>query len=466
MEPEHREGTLSWERRPFAELARIGWPIAVSMLSYSVMTLVDTLFVGRLGAEALAGVGLAGTMVFVLLCFPFGLLRGTRILVSQAVGAGRREQVARYLGAGLWLAFGLGAVLLVLGALAAPSLAALSADPEAAQAAVGYFRVRALGVPVALVYVALREARYGVGDSRSPMLASVAANGLNIALDYLFIFKLELGVEGAAWATNVAVCLEAAVMVAVQRVEGFGLARARLPHLLAALRLGVPTGLQFALEVGAFAMLAAMISRYGAVEMAAHQIALQIIHFSFLPGFALADAASVLTGQAVGAGRERLVRRVAHLALVGVLIYMGACAAILLGWGELLARGFSEDPALVAVAVRLLVVAALFQLFDGAYMVARGALRGAGDVRVPAAVGVACSWLCTPPLMWLLGYQLELGALGGWVGLCAELVVGAAILWWRLERGHWRAAAARTRAEREAAEGELALAEGARAVEV
>jgi len=443
---------LSWEKRPFAELLRLGWPIAVSMLSYSVMTLVDTLFVSRLGASQLAGVGLGGTMVFVLLCFPFGLQRGTKVLVSQAVGAGRQDQAEPYLGAGLWLALAIGLSLAALGALAAPALAELAADPLSSVAASGYFRVRALGVPMALIYTALKEARYGVGDSRTPMLASIAANAANVLLDYLFIFVLEGGVEGAAWASNVAVTLEAAIMVLALRGAGLGLWLVRPAHLIALLRLGVPTGLQFVLEVGAFALLAALISRYGALDMAAHQIALQVIHFSFLPGFALADAASVLTGQAVGAGRQRLVRRVAHLALATVSVYMGACALGLLCFGAALARGFTDDPALLALTVRLLSVAALFQLFDGAYMVARSALRGTGDVRVPAVVGVACSWVCTPPLMWLLGYRFELGALGGWIGLCAELVVGTAVLWWRLERGSWRGAAERARQERDQVE--------------
>src|SRR5687768_17914682 len=99
---------LEWRDRPMAELARLSWPIAVSTISYSVMTLVDTLFVGWLGSAALAGVGLGGTAAFVLLCFQFGLLRGTKTLVSQAVGAGRAGDVRPLIGASLALAVGLG----------------------------------------------------------------------------------------------------------------------------------------------------------------------------------------------------------------------------------------------------------------------------------------------------------------------------------------------------------------------
>jgi MATE family multidrug resistance protein len=208
---------------------------------------------------------------------------------------------------------------------------------------------------------------------------------------------------------------------------------------------------QFGLEVGAFAMLAAMISRWSEVHMAAHQVALQVIHLSFLPGLALGDAASVLVGQAVGARREELVRPVARRALAGAVAYMGACALGLVAGGAAIARAFTTDTEVIMVTARLFVVAAFFQVFDAAYMVARSALRGAGDVRYPAVVCVLVSWASTPPLMVLLGYQMGLGAVGGWIGLCVEICVGAAILWWRLERSAWRSAAARTRAEREAA---------------
>jgi MATE family multidrug resistance protein len=95
----------------------------------------------------------------------------------------------------------------------------------------------------------------------------------------------------------------------------------------------------------------------------------------------------------------------------------------------------------MAVAVTLLRVATIFQIFDAANVVGRAALRGAGDVRFSAVVGVTTSWLCTPPLAWLLGFRLRLGAVGGWLGLCLEIVVGAGLLWWRIARGTWRQAA-------------------------
>jgi MATE family multidrug resistance protein len=438
--------TLRWESRPFAELLRLAWPIAVSTVSYSVMTLVDTLLVGRLGAASLAGVGLGGTAAFALLCFSFGLLRGAKVLVSQAVGAGRDQEVGTHLGAALAAAAVLGLATLAAGQLAALALAHVSATPESGAQAGLYLRLRILAAPLVLVAAALREVRQAQGDARSPMVAAVAANALNVALAWLLVVPLRRGVAGAAWATNVAQLADVALLVVAQWRAAV---RPRLPglrHLAALARLGGPTAVQFLLEVGSFALLASMLAALSEREMAAHQIALQVVHFSFLPAFAVAEAASVLAGQAAGAGRVWLVRPLAYRAAALASAYTGACSLVLVFGARRLVAGFTSEPALAAVAVRLLWVAAVFQVFDGAAMVARGALRGVGDVRYAAGIGIVTSWLATPPLAWLLGWRAGLGAVGGWMGLCVEVVVGAALFWWRLERGRWLSAAAWARA--------------------
>jgi MATE family multidrug resistance protein len=127
-------------------------------------------------------------------------------------------------------------------------------------------------------------------------------------------------------------------------------------------------------------------------------------------------------------------------------VYMGGCAVVMALGARWIVPLFGADPSFQSVAVRLLHVAAVFQIFDGANVVARSTLRGAGDARYPAIIGVLTSWALTPPLTWLLGYRARLGAFGGWLGLSAEIIVGAAILWWRLERRSWAGVAAESRA--------------------
>lgn len=451
MESIAEGGNLSWEKRPVRELLRLSWPITLSTISYSLMTLVDTLLVSGLGAGTLAGVGLGGTAAFVLLCFSFGLLRGVKTLVSQAVGAGKPDEVGRYLGAALAAAGAISVVTLLAGQIVAELLPMIAATPEAGAAARAYLRIRILGAPMALGYVALREVRYAQSDARSPMKATVVANGVNIALAYLFVFHLHWGVTGAAFATVIAHSVELGMLALVQRAVGFNMEGMRARHVRALFKVGLPTGLQFTLEVGAFAILAGLISAISEVEMASHQIAINVIHFSFLPAYAVAEAGSVLGGQAVGANRDDLLLRVARISLGVTGIYTAMWTLLLALGAPMIVSCFRADSDLAAHAVRLLHVAAVFQMFDGAYVVARAMLRGAGDVRYAAYVGVISSWMFTPPLTWLLGYHLGLGAFGGWLGLLAEIVCGASVLWVRLERRRWTAAASESRARIEAA---------------
>jgi len=441
---------LPWKDRPLTELRRVAWPIAVSMVSYTVMTLVDTILVGHLGRAALAGVGLAGVASFLLLCFSMGMFRAANTLVAQAVGANRPDEARAIMGAVLVAAAALGAITIGIGQLVAEILRHFTATPAAGDAARTYMRIRILGAPLVLIFTALREVCYGRGESRAPMLASMFANLINIGLAYLFVFVLGRGVAGAATATVIAHGTELGFLAWHQRGAGFALRSWRAQHLGALLRMGLPLGAQFTLEMGSFVLLSFMISLMSEVEMAGHQIALQIIHFSFMPAFAVGEGVAVLAGQAVGANRDDLVLRVARLATVATTIYTGMCTLLLIVGSPFLVAGFTSDASVVPRAVALLHIAALFQIIDAANMVARGALRGAGDVRYPAVVGVLISWAATPPLCWLLGYRMGLGASGGWLGICLEVTVGGSLMWWRLASRRWAGAATAARSRLDA----------------
>jgi MATE family multidrug resistance protein len=446
MNPENENNqSFEWENGQFRHLVLLAWPIAVSMVSYSVMSLVDTAFVSRMGTSAIAGVGLAITLSFALLCFTFGLLRAIKVLVSQSRGAGLEHESTAYLGAGCVVAVILGLALMVTSPLVDSVLPYLSASEAASDAASSYFTVRMMGVVPLLVFVAFREFGYGLGNSTLPMVASVAGNMLNIVLDYLFIVELGMGVAGAAWATVAGACLEAGVMLVAMRAILPQLRTMRRHHLRAIWDIGLPSGLQFTLEMGSFTLLAVMISRLDEVEMASHQVALQVIHFAFLPAVAFGEAASVMVGEAVGASRDKLVTPISWLTVKLVTTYMTLCGVVLVVFGRDIASLFVSEAAFVERTMALFYVACVFLFFDGTNIVSRCVLRGIGDVRFPAVVGIISAWLFTPPLMWLLGYKMGLGALGGWIGLCLEVVLGTVILAHRLYRGGWVDAARQSR---------------------
>jgi MATE family multidrug resistance protein len=437
--------SLHWKERPGRALLALAWPITISTLSYATMTLASAAFVARVGADELAAVGLAGTVNFAIICFAVGLLRGAKTLVSQAVGAGRGDRLPELLGAALAFAVVLGAVSVIAGELVAPVLAAMSASPRAGALSAQYLAIRTLGSPIALVFAALREFSYGVGDSRSPMRASVVANAVNIILDATLILGLRWGVAGAAVAAICGNATELAVLA--WRLRGrLGRVAVSRRALRDTWHQGMPNGVQFIMEVGAFLLLSVMVAEMSAIDSAAHQLVLLLINVSFLPAHALAEAAAVMVGQAVGAGRDDLVPRVARRALALGAGYSTACGiAYLIIGGNVATALAAGDAALAERATTLLHVGLAFLVADAANVIARGVLRGTGDVRYAAVVGVATSWLTTPPLAYLFGIALGLGVVGGWIGLAVEIFVGASLFWLRVLRNGWRPAAAAAR---------------------
>jgi MATE family multidrug resistance protein len=434
------------EDRLFGELLRLAWPIAISVLSYSVMTLVDTYFVARLGAAEVGGVGLGGLSAFTVICFGIGLLRAVKIVTAQELGAGRGGGVRGYLGAGLCVAAGLSLAFTLLALPIAFVLPHLAAGEAVGRHAHHYMLIRVVGTLPVLCSAALREARQGSGDTRSPMWISIIVNLLHIPLNYLLIFRFELGVAGAAWSTVCVQILELCLLSAVQQGEGFGLRRATLGHAREILRVGLANGIELVLSLSAFTALVALVAQMSEADLAAHQIAIQVIHFAFLPLVALGEGASVLSGRAVGANRDDLVPLVAGFALrvgLGYALFSGFVLAFLAR--PMFAR-FSSDPQVLTIGVHLLWVAAGFQLFDAVDIVLRSVLRGTGDVQVPALQAIASAWTLIPPLTYWLGLHLGLGALGGWLALTVNILFGASFLGVRTLSGGWRAAAQRSRA--------------------
>jgi MATE family multidrug resistance protein len=427
--------------RIFRELVALAWPITVSTLSFTVMTVVDTAFVGRLGSAALAGVGLGGIALWTVICFGFGLLRAVKVLVSQGVGAGERDEVLPFLAAGLYAGLALSALSLLVGFPIAHYLPRFSASAEAGSVAHTYLSIRLLGAPIVLASAAIREARYGFGDSRSAMYAALVSNAVHIPLNYLLIFGAGWGIAGAAYATLFVQVLELAWLVAIQAKFGFGLDRLRLEHVRSVFRIGLPTGGEFLLGVAAFSALVLLIARMGEADLAAHQVALQVLHFAFMPAVSIGEAASVLAGQAVGANDDKKVLEVAKNALFLAGLYAAGCALIFVLGAEALMHSFTRDARVQAIGVHLFYVAAGFQIFDAANIVARAVLRGTGDVRVPALLAIGSGWSFVPGLTWFLGIHHGFGAVGGWLALTVDITVGASLFWWRLSRGHWLPAA-------------------------
>ena len=430
---------LGWQAGPTRALLRLAGPITLSMISFAFMGVIDTLLIGALGPALLAGVGLGIVVTNGLMGFGFGLLRGVKVLLAQARGRGAHQSAQAYAGAGLLVALWLGVLMMALGEVAALFVARFAASAEAGEAARRYIAVRSLGMPIILTYVALREARYGFGETRAPLISAIAGNVAHALLDYVALYVLHLGAGGAATANVLAFSLQALLLGAAQG-GGLKLGKAERAAAWEVVRVGAFTGMQFALEIGSLAALSLLLAGVSDHQMAAHQIAVQLAAFCFLPALSIAESATLLTAEALGSGRTALVKVVAHAARNIALAYAGLCALVLLLGGGFIARAFTNDPALISLVRGVLAVTALHQLFEALAVTGHGVLRGVGASRLSALCALSCAWLCTPWLGYTLVRACELGALGAWIARCVELCLASFILWRSIERGDWERA--------------------------
>lgn len=428
------------------EVSTLAWPIAVAMLGETAMGLVDTRLVGALGPAAIGGVGVATVLMYLCYAVVMGLMRGVKVRVAWAVGEGRPGDALRYAQAGALVGACAGAVVWLLARDASWALRALGVDRALVGPALGFLGARAWGAPGLCVLSALTQWRQGAGDTRTSMRVGLAGNVVNALLAYALIHGRfgapRLGVAGAGYATAFTETLQCAALVYLFVSERRAAPRATGARLRDALRevgaVGVPTGAQFGAEMLAFTTFTALLGSLGADEIAAHQVALATIRASFLPGIAVAEAASVLVGRALGRGELREADRVVVAALQLAGGFMALCGVAFALFGGAIVAVFTDDAAVVALARQLLLVAAVFQLLDAFNIVLRGALRGARDARAVALLGVAIVWTCVPGAAWLLGREMGLGAFGGWCGFVAETLLGSVAFGLRWAYGAWR----------------------------
>lgn len=420
------------------DLLRLALPVTTVQVGMMTMGVVDTAMVGRVGAADLAAVAL-GTMYFFLISIlGLGILMAVDPIIAQGAGARDDAAVARGVQRGLLLAFGLGIIASVLHLPAAAILALLRQQPEVVPIAGSYVRALIPGVLPFFVFSVFRQSLQALHHTRALVIAIVVANIANVFLNWVFIFgnlgMPALGAEGAGVATSITRWLMALGLLAA----AWPLLRPLLlpirpeiwqrAPLLRIIRIGVPIGLHHELEFGAFGVTAVLMGTLGTIEMAAHQIALNIASVTFMVPLGVGAAASVLVGQAVGRGDSPHARRAAVASIAVGIAFMGTSAAVMLVFPAILAGLYTDLEAVLGLAVALIPIAGAFQVFDGIQAVSAGTLRGLGDTRVPMLIGLVGFWMIGLPVSVALAFGAGLGPLGLWWGLVAGLGVVAFLL--------------------------------------
>jgi MATE family, multidrug efflux pump len=425
-------------RGELAALSRLALPVVVVQVGLMAMGVVDSIMVGHVSARALASVAIGNLYFFGLAVFGMGLLMALDPVVAQAVGAGDQPAIARALQRGLILALALSIPTCLLLLTARRFLTWIGEPAGVIPDAALFARIMIPGVLPFFVFVVFRQTLQALGRMRPIVLAIVFSNVLNAALDWVLIFghlgAPAMGVPGSAWATTTSRWVMATMLLALSwRELGHRLHPVR-PEILEwrplarMLVLGVPIGLQYALEWGVFGTVLLLMGRLGTVPVAAHQIAINVASLTFMVPLGVSAAATVLVGHAVGRGDPTGARRSAGAALATGVAFMTLTALGFLLLPTAIARVYSEDVAVIALAATLLPIAGAFQIFDGIQVVSIGILRGLADTRAPFLIAVLGFWLVGFPVSLVLGFRTPLGPAGLWWGLVVGLVVVAILL--------------------------------------
>lgn len=425
-------------RASLSAMLRLSAPIVFVQCGLMLMGVVDTLMVGRVSATAIAAVALGNLYFWGAVIFGNGLLMALDPLVAQAVGARDEVAIARALQRGLLLAV---IVTLVASLLLVPAgavLRLLGQRHDVVTLAAVYARVCIAGMLPFYAFVVFRQTLQAMHRTRAIVVTIGVANAANALFNYVLIFgKLgfpALGVVGAAWATVAGRWLMAGLLLAASwRDLAPYLSRWRREvwewaPLRRMMAIGAPIGIQMELEFGVFGVVGLLMGRIGTVELAGHQVALNLASFTFMVPLGVSAAAAVLVGQAVGRSDAPEARRAALAALAAGVGFMAISALIMLAVPRAIAQVYTAQPEVVGIAAALIPIAGLFQVFDGTQVVSIGILRGVGDTRTPMIINVLGFWLLGLPVSWFLGLRLGQGPEGLWWGLTLGLVLVALFL--------------------------------------
>ena len=442
-EQDFTEGTIS------RAIILLAVPMVLEMVMESVFAITDVFFVSRLGADAIATVGLTESLITVVYAISIGLSIGAMAVVARRIGQKDPEQAARGAVQAIVLGLVASVPLSITGILAArPLLTMMGASPWVLAHGVPYAQVE-LGASAVLLLLFLINAIFrGTGDAAISMRVLWLSNSINILLAPCFIFGLgpfpHLGVVGASVATTIGRSTGVAYQL-WRLTRGDGRVTVRRRHLKvevgtlwAMLRLSGSAIVQQVVAMSSWLFLVRIVSLFGSVAVAGYTIAIRIILFALLPSMGLGNAAATLVGQGLGAGKpERGERAVAVAGLYSVG-FLGAVSVLFIAFAGPLISIFTHDPLVATHGVRCLRIVSAGFVFYGYGMVVTQAFNGAADTLTPTVLNFVCFWLLELPLAYFLCVPWGLGPTGAFVSIALSFSVLAVASWALFRRGRWK----------------------------
>ncbi len=424
----------------------LAYPVMLSQLGHIMVGVADSVMVGQLGAVALASVSLGSGIFHVIMLFGIGVSYAITPLVAAADGENNQLKCANFLKHGFYVNLILGIVLAVGLSLSSGVLNLFDQEVDVLALAIPYLTIISLSIIPIMLFQTFRQFAEGLSSTKPAMIITIGGNLINIGLNYVLIFGKfgfpEMGVNGAALATLISrvvigigmafFVLYASRFADVMKIFEWGQIQINTGKQL--LKIGIPAGLQFLFEAGAFGTAAVMIGWIGAEPLAAHQIALSMAGITYMAASGISAAATIRVGNQLGKNDFPTLRVAGNTCFVMVIIFMTICGMIFIIFNEYLPSLYIDDQAVIDYAASLLVIAAFFQISDGVQVVGLGALRGLADVKIPTLYSLFAYWVMALPIGYFLGIQLEMGADGVWMGLSLGLSISAVMQFVRFRR--------------------------------
>ena len=426
---------------------KLAFPIILGEVAQMSLGIIDTAMVGAVSYQQLAAAALVMSVINIPYVFGIGITISVSQMVSMANGRRDGKLVSHYLFNGFWLCAISAVIISLVIELSKNILFHLHQDEIVARLALPYLQIMGWSVIPMLLFLALKQFTDGLEHTKTAMILSLSALPVNAFLNWLLIYgnwgfpRMEL--VGAGWATLITRVIIFVVLgliilyhrtfkryVAVRSIVW----KLRWHTIKELLDIGIPSSFQITMEAGAFAVSGILIGTIGAVEQAAHQIALSLASLTFMVSMGLSQAGSIRASNTFGRNDWRLIGIIGKSTILMALIYGSFCAAIFILFRHQLPYVFNDDQQVVSMAAYLLLFAALFQISDSTQSISAGLLRGIKDVKVPTIFIAIAYWAIGIPVGCLLAFHYQMGAAGIWTGFITGLSFSALFLTFRFRK--------------------------------
>jgi MATE family multidrug resistance protein len=430
---------LSDYKSYFLKIIKLSYPIIIGQIGIVLMGVADVVMIGNINATNLAAAGLANSVYFLVSIIGIGTLSAVSPIVAKAKGAGHTNETALLFRQSIWASLALSLFIIIVLSILTINLEWFGQSDEVTVLTKSYLHILNAGTIFMLLFTGIKQYSDGLSITKPSAIITLIGLGLNVFLNWVLIYgkfglpRLEL--DGAGYATSFTRLVMALAMFTYILRGSIYKPWLKIKEQIGGLRLfkdifriGLPSGMQYFFEVGAFASAAIMIGWFSKEQLAAHQIAINLASVTYMVATGLSAGGSIAVGDAWGRRNKKDLIMSGKAALVMSVLFMGSTALLFAVFNTFFVGLYIDDVLVGGMAANLLLIAALFQLSDGVQCVSLGILRGINDTKMPTVFTVIAYWVVGIPIGWLLAKHFDLGLYGIWFGLSLGLTFSAVVL--------------------------------------